>query len=190
MVWMECRLHCECEEQLNWHPEHDWMVHRTAANRLPLWSQILTPYHRRWSGALKNSMVLSEPPSGEAAEMRFELSSLQLLSNVLSSDYFLSLREAISYTELPWWLRWSRICVQCRRFRFNSWVGKSPGRKEWLSTPVFLPGELHRQRNLESYSPWGHKESDATKQLTLWHTHTKLIFCSSKPNSTWHILNV
>lgn len=24
------------QERLNWHPEHDWMVHRTAANRLPL----------------------------------------------------------------------------------------------------------------------------------------------------------
>ena len=28
---------------------------------------------------------------------------------------------------------------------------------------VFLPGESHRQRSLEGYSPWGHKESDTTE---------------------------
>ena len=30
-----------------------------------------------------------------------------------------------------------------------------------------LPGESHRQRGLVGYSPWGRKESDTTKQLTL-----------------------
>ena len=34
-------------------------------------------------------------------------------------------------------------------------------------TPLFLPGESHGQRSLESYSPWGHKESDMTELLTL-----------------------
>ena len=33
-------------------------------------------------------------------------------------------------------------------------------------TPVFLPGESHRQRSLMGYSPWGHKELDTTEQLT------------------------
>ena len=32
-----------------------------------------------------------------------------------------------------------------------------------LSTPVFLPGESHGQRNLVGYSPQGHKESDMTE---------------------------
>ena len=38
--------------------------------------------------------------------------------------------------------------------------------KKWHLTPVFLPGECHRQRNLAGYSPWGHKESDTTKPLS------------------------
>ena len=29
---------------------------------------------------------------------------------------------------------------------FSPWVRKMPWRKEWLLTPVFLPGEFHRQR--------------------------------------------
>ena len=54
------------------------------------------------------------------------------------------------------------IC-QCRRLkRMWAWslVGKTPWRRKWQPTPVFLPGEFHRQRSLEGYSPWGHKESD------------------------------
>ena len=33
-------------------------------------------------------------------------------------------------------------------------------------TQVFLPGESHGQRSLAGYSPWGHKESDMTDQLS------------------------
>ena len=34
--------------------------------------------------------------------------------------------------------------------------------------PVFLPGELHRQRSLASYSPWRHKETDTIEAT--WHS--------------------
>ena len=37
-------------------------------------------------------------------------------------------------------------------------VGRSPGRRERLSTPVFWPGEIHGM-----YNPWGCKGSDMTK---------------------------
>ena len=40
---------------------------------------------------------------------------------------------------------------------------------EWLPTPVFLPGESHGQKSLVGCSPWGHKKSDTTEQLTLSH---------------------
>ena len=39
--------------------------------------------------------------------------------------------------------------------------GTSPGwpwRIQWLPTPVFFPGEFHRQKSLAGYSPWGRKE--------------------------------
>ena len=38
------------------------------------------------------------------------------------------------------------ICLQCRRPRFDPWVGKIPWRREWQPTPVFLPGESHDRR--------------------------------------------
>ena len=42
-------------------------------------------------------------------------------------------------------------------------------RREWQPTPVFLPGELHGQRNLVGYSSWGRKELVTTED---WHYHT------------------
>ena len=67
--------------------------------------------------------------------------------------------------QLPWWFSWYRICLQCRRLRFDPWVGISPG-EERQPTPVFLPGESHGQRSLAGYGPWSHKEWDSTEQLT------------------------
>ena len=52
---------------------------------------------------------------------------------------------------------------QCRRCRFDLWVGKIPWRRKWQPTPVFLLGESHGQRSLAGYSPWGHKESEMTE---------------------------
>ena len=67
---------------------------------------------------------------------------------------------------LPWWLRWERICLQCRRPRFLSWFGKILWRRKWQPIPVFFPGEFHGQRSLAGYSPWGRKAWDMTDWLT------------------------
>ena len=44
--------------------------------------------------------------------------------------------------------------------------GEDPWRREWLPTPVFLPGEFRGQRSLVGYSPWSPKELEVTEQLT------------------------
>ena len=44
---------------------------------------------------------------------------------------------------------------ECRRHRFDPWVGKIPWRRKWQLTPVVLPEEFHRQKSLVGYSPWG-----------------------------------
>ena len=62
---------------------------------------------------------------------------------------------------LPWWLSWWRICLQCRRPRFNPWVGNiswnNPLQYSCLENPI----------DRGAYGPWGHKELDATEWLTL-----------------------
>ena len=60
-----------------------------------------------------------------------------------------------------------------RRCGFDTQVGKIPWRRAWQPTPVFLPGESHRQKSLVGYSPQARKELDLTvvtqhaKQLQL-----------------------
>ena len=41
-------------------------------------------------------------------------------------------------------------------------LDRSPWKKRWLPTPVFLPGEFHGQSSLASYSPWDCKELDTS----------------------------
>ena len=50
-----------------------------------------------------------------------------------------------------------------KRGRFDSWVGKTPRKRAWQPTPVFLPREPYGQRSLVGYSPWNPKESDMTE---------------------------
>ena len=65
----------------------------------------------------------------------------------------------------------------------DSWVRKITWKRKQQPTLVFLPGKSHEQRSLVSYSPWGHKVSDTTEQLSSCtcvhacahtHTHTQL----------------
>ena len=63
-------------------------------------------------------------------------------------------------TWLPRWCSDQESACHCRsrkRHGFHPWVGKSPWRRKWPPTPVFLPGESHGQRSLVGYSPWGCK---------------------------------
>ena len=63
-------------------------------------------------------------------------------------------------------------CRTCKRHSFNPWVGMIPWNRKWQPTPVFLPGECYRQRSLVGYSPWHHKESDTTVQMSMHTQHT------------------
>ena len=52
--------------------------------------------------------------------------------------------------------------------RFDPCVGKSPCRRKWQPTPVFLPEKSHGQRSLTGYSPNSHRVGHdwATKHET------------------------
>ena len=62
--------------------------------------------------------------------------------------------------------------------------GRSSG--GWQSTPVFLLGESHEQKNLAVYSPYCHKESDmteATEHARMYYLKLKS-FCKAEILST------
>ena len=49
--------------------------------------------------------------------------------------------------------------TRLKRCRFNPRVRK----RDWQSTPVFLPGESHGLRSLVGCCLWGHRELDTTE---------------------------
>ena len=78
-------------------------------------------------------------------------------------------------------------------------VGKTPWRRTWQPSLVFLPREFHGQRSLAGYSPWCHKDLETTKatehKLILGDNVSKchLLICKmeiitvrfSKPGAIW-----
>ena len=70
------------------------------------------------------------------------------------------------------WLKWAsqwfsgkEYACQCRTQKTSVWfrVWKSPWRRKWQPTPVFLPEKIPWTEGLVGYSPWDHRESDTTK---------------------------
>ena len=80
-----------------------------------------------------------------------------------------------------------RNLLQNRKPRFNPWVREISWRREWQSTPAFLPGESHNQRSLVGSCSWGHKELDATEGLT--HTELNMGPGSSQTSQAQHVSN-
>ena len=132
-------------------------------------SLMLPVAHRSWRTAkVKSSqglVLLAKPLMDEGAgESHWGLSFPKGLIN----QWFQSLK----YCELLLQITLNVETMQCRRLRFDPWVRKILCRRKWQPISVFLPGEIHGQRSLADYSPWGCKESNVTEQLTHTHTHS------------------
>ena len=62
---------------------------------------------------------------------------------------------------------------RCERPGLDPWVGKTPRRRAWQPTPVFLPRESHGRRSLAGCSPRGHRViTEAT-----WHSCPRRSLC-------------
>ena len=96
-----------------------------------------------------------------------------------ASDWRREAHTWVSLTQVPRCLVFFPPCLQCswaslvpqmvknppvRQETCYSWVGKIPWRREWLPTPVFLPGEPRGQRNLV-----GSIVAKSRTQLSSWH---------------------
>ena len=79
---------------------------------------------------------------------------------------------------LPRWCSGKESACQCKRCRFDPWIGKIPWSRKWQLALVFLSEKFHGQKSLASYSPWGCKKSDMTEHThicTHTHTHTHVL---------------
>ena len=73
---------------------------------------------------------------------------------------------------------WAPLGAQMIKNLLAIWedLGFIPGlgsslEREWLPTPVSLPGESQGQRSLVGYSPWRHKEWDMSERLNTTTIH-------------------
>ena len=76
---------------------------------------------------------------------------------------------------LPWWLNSKESTCKSLPIAGHMGLipgsGRSPRRRKWPPTSVFLPGKSHGQRSPVGCSPWGLEESDTTERL---HFHFSL----------------
>ena len=137
------------------------------------WLEIRVLSKNAFSSSLRqtpfNSLPISQLPSPLMTVSKKSQNSFQsVLSPAFCLDVILELFSGSKCIaqEFPWWLSRERICLQCRTHRFHPWAGKSPWRRQWQPTLVFLPGGPHGQRSLAGYSPWGRKKSDTTEHCS------------------------
>ena len=72
-------------------------------------------------------------------------------------------------------VQWESIACQCRRGRFDHWVGKIPWSRKWQRIPIFLFGKFDGQRSLGwgEYNPRGYKELNPSECT---HMHLRFTF--------------
>ena len=80
-----------------------------------------------------------------------------MISQLLYVYYFYKISKVfcpspIEVLGLSWCLSGKESTCQCRRHRFDPWVGEGNG-----YTPIFLPGKSHGQSSLAGCGPWGQK---------------------------------
>ena len=127
--------------------------------------QSFSEYHLKWETKVKKTLhstgaqsvsraeVAASPSPRNLLKMRKHLGVLLNLLNqkLWGQDPIICvLTSPQVMRELPWWLSGKEFACQWRRCGFDPWVRKIPWERKWLSTPVFLPGESHGQRCLQS----------------------------------------
>ena len=91
------------------------------------------------------------------------------------------------------WLSGKESACQCRRPRFNPWVGKISWSRKQQPASVFLPGNCRGQRSLAGYSPWscksvGHElatDSNNKLRMLLMIINHSVLFNSNKENESF-----
>ena len=100
--------------------------------------------------------------------------------------------------QLPRWLSGKESTCQCRRCRFDPWIGKIPWRRKWQPIPVFLPGRTEEPGGLGApgtqrvghdwectHPPHPHPHWE---RIRIFKTREELVFIEKFFNFHWKVL--
>ena len=106
-----------------------------------------------------------EPFQSQVSNIHFVSAAFIIVFSQLISQVFLQHQPSAPIVQMrklraSWGLNGKESACQCRRCRYDPWLGKIPWRRR--GNTVFFPGKPHGQRSLVGYSPRGRKEWDTT----------------------------
>ena len=78
---------------------------------------------------------------------------------------------------LSWWLRWSTICLQCRRHQFDPW--EDPLEEGMATHSSILAWRLSWTEKPDGYSHWACTQPDMTVWVTNTFTYMPLLLSCS-----------
>ena len=87
----------------------------------------------------------------QAEKDKYHMSLTCGIQNMIQMNLFTKQKHIPRHREQTYSYQWRASLValavknllQCRRPGSDLWVGKTPWRREWLPTSVFLPAEFH-----------------------------------------------
>ena len=93
------------------------------------------------------------------------------------------------FCRLPRWVSGKESTCRCRRCVLDPWSQKTPWRRKWQPTPVFLP-EFPLTEEPGGLQSTGSQESDMTQQLNYHHQHHPQYTCLKNPmdKGTWRAM--
>ena len=100
-------------------------------------------------GGLWKDLTCSWASGKECPEQMWEnpnilpLAHLEALCKPLSKGLKYRIKAFRHFCSIIGGLSGKESACQCRRHRFDTWVGKRPWRRKWQPTPLFLPGKSH-----------------------------------------------
>ena len=171
MAWLKTALRrCEVENMVLevWSPARSismtWEVVGNTDYQAPAQAYWIRVSFWRWNPAICVLTSLGRYPQ----HWFYHWFSGRILACHMGGPGSIPTQWFVTFCRLPWRLRSKESTCQCRRHGFDPWVRKSPWRRKWAHTLVFLPGKWsHGQRSLGCYCSWDHPRVGhdlATKQ--------------------------